>query len=234
VSKKKNKGQKGSDNKKGLKLRRINPKTESQERVFDSFDDDLNMVLTGAAGTGKTFLSLYLALEEMSQVEMGIRSIKIFRSSVPTRDMGFMPGNMNEKLAVYEAPYVAMVNDLYNCGTAYASLKSQNKIEFLSTSFNRGITINNSIIIVDEAQNMTDHEISTIITRMGRNCRIIFCGDSFQVDLNTHREQSGIGTLIRVAEQMDRDFDVIRFTPDDIVRNDMIKRYLKARISLGV
>lgn len=219
---------------KGFDLKRVSPKTKAQERVFQAYDNDLNLVLKGCAGTGKTFLALYLALEDVMITDSPCNMIKIFRSTVPTRDMGFMPGNLSEKLATYESPYIALVNELCNCGTAYSTLKNQNRIEFISTSYNRGITINNCVIIVDEAQNMTDHEISTIITRMGRNSRIIFCGDSHQIDLNLHREHSGLGTLIRVASEMEDDFVVIGFKPDDIVRNDMIKRYLKARINLGV
>lgn len=219
---------------KGISLRKIEPKTEAQEKVFVAYDNELNLVLTGCAGTGKTFLGLYLALEDTMLFDSPRKTIKIFRSAVPTRDVGFLKGSMAEKLAVYEAPYIALVNELCNCGTAYSTLKSNCKIEFISTSYNRGITINNSVIVVDEAQNMTDHEISTIITRMGRNSKIIFCGDAFQTDLNSHREQSGLGTLIRIADTMEDDFAVIRFDPDDIVRSDMIKRYLKARISLGM
>jgi len=219
---------------KGLELKRILPKTQAQQRVFQAYDDDFNLVLKGCAGTGKTFLALFLALEDIFIMDSPRKTIKIFRSVVPTRDMGFLKGSIAEKMAVYETPYIAMVNELCNCGTAYTTLKSQNKIEFISTSYNRGITINNSVIIVDEAQNMSDHEISTIITRMGRNSRIILCGDLHQMDLNTHREQSGFGTLVRVAQEMEDDFAVIGFEPDDIVRGDMIKRYLKARISLGV
>lgn len=219
----------------GLELTNVHPKTEAQESVFQAYaEDDMNIIMTGCAGTGKTFLAMYLALEDILLTNSPRKTIKLFRSSVPTRDMGFLPGNMNEKLAVYEVPYVSMANELFRCGTAYASLKAQNRIEFISTSYNRGITINDAVIIVDEAQNMTDHEISTILTRMGQDSRIIFCGDSYQVDLNTHRETSGFGTMIKLAEIMEDDFAVIRFGVDDIVRNDMIKRYLKARIQLGV
>ena len=219
---------------KGLQLRKIEPKTQAQERVFQAYDNDYNLVLKGCAGTGKTFLALFLALEDVVMYDSPRKLIKIFRSAVPTRDMGFMPGNITEKLSAYEAPYIAMVNELFHCGTASNTLKSQKKIEFTSTSYNRGITINNTVIIVDEAQNMTDHEISTIITRMGRNSRIIFCGDSYQMDLNIHREESGLGTLVRVASDMKKDFVVIGFEPDDIVRSDLIKRYLKTRIELGI
>lgn len=219
---------------KGLTLKNIEPKSKAQEIAFQKYDDNFNLVLTGCAGTGKTFIALYLALEDIICFDGKYKNIKIFRSAVPTRDMGFLKGTMAEKMAVYEAPYAQLINELCNCGTAYSTLKSQQKVEFISTSYNRGITIRNSVIVVDEAQNMTDHEINTIITRMGRNCRIIFCGDSHQLDLNTHREQSGLGTLIRIAESMEDDFAVIRFHPNDIVRSDMLKRYIKTRIELGV
>lgn len=219
---------------KNLKLRRIQPKTKAQERVFQAYDDELNLVLTGCAGTGKTFLGLYLAIESMLDSNQDPRNLIIFRSAVPTRDVGFLKGDLDQKMEVYETPYKSMVNNLFNSGTAYESLKHHRQIDFMSTSYNRGITIDNSVVLVDEAQNLTDHEINTIITRLGRNSRIIFCGDTHQTDLNTHRETTGFGTLIAIAERMRDDFEVVRFKPDDIVRSELVKRYIKARVGMGL
>lgn len=216
----------------GLSLIEIEPLTETQERVFECFEsyfDDVNLVLSGFAGTGKTFIAMYLSFKQILDKNAPQEKIVLFRSAVPTRDVGFLKGSLTEKMSVYESPYKNIVNQIFACGSAYESMKGRGKIEFLSTSFNRGITIDNAIIIVDEAQNLTDHEIMTIITRIGENSRIIFCGDYRQGDLNPRRETSGFGLMIKIAKIMEDDFEVIEFDIDDIVRNDMIKRYLKVR-----
>lgn len=218
-----------------LDLAPIRPKTKSQEKVFQAFETGKNVVLAGCAGTGKTFLALYLALDEVLTRGSDYRSIKIFRSAVQSRDQGFLKGSLEEKFGVYEDPYIGLVNELCECGTAYSQLKSKKQIEFISTSFNRGITINNAIIVVDEAQNMTDREISTIVTRMGENTRILLCGDLHQLDLKDWRgEKSGFANMIGIAQSMNEDFDVVRFSPEDIVRSGIVKRYIQTRVKLGI
>ncbi len=172
----------------GLELREINPMTETQNIVFRSFYDN-HLLLHGIAGTGKTFISLYLALKEM--LEYGtFKKIYIVRSAVATRDVGFMPGTLDEKLRVYEQPYREIVNNLLSRGDAYDILKSKNVIEFMSTSFIRGLTIDNAVVIVDEIQNLSFAELDSVITRVGEGTKIVFCGDFRQTDLKNAKEKT--------------------------------------------
>ncbi|HAW03901.1 MAG TPA: hypothetical protein DCW83_04390 [Saprospirales bacterium] len=199
-------------------IKDIEPLTGSQKSVFES---KKNLMLHGCAGTGKTFISLHLALESLYAEQYD--KIVIVRSSVPTREMGFLPGTEDEKSKVYESPYISIMQELLSRGdNPYGQLKSKGIINFLTTSYVRGTTFNNSIIIVDECQNMTFHELDSIITRVGRNCRIIFCGDFFQADLKVN----GLKTFITIINRMTDEFDFIEFGIDDIVRSGFVKSYL--------
>ena len=157
--------------------------TDTQNGVIDAYDDEYNLVLHGVAGTGKTFLSIYLSLQDITGGHEIYNKLYIVRSVVPTRDMGFLPGNWKQKAQVYEEPYKQIATELFNRGDAYEVLKNKNLVEFLTTSFIRGTTFNNCILLVDEINNMSFHELDSLITRVGKNCRIILCGDYRQSDL---------------------------------------------------
>jgi len=210
--------------KQSFKLKTVLPITEAQQKVWDLFNSGANIFMHGSAGTGKTFLALYLALGELN-ADDSINSITIVRSAVPTRDVGFLPGNLKEKSRVFEQPYEAIATELYSRGDAYEILKNKGDIEFVTTSFIRGINLNNTIIIVDEAQNMTFHELDSIITRCGKNCRVIFCGDYKQNDLSDQGEYSGIVKFTNIIKKMKR-FSFVEFYNEDIVRSDLVKEYL--------
>lgn len=198
-------------------LKEIEPLTKSQLEVFESNN---NLMLHGCAGTGKTFISLYLALDDLQKEDFD--RIIIVRSAVPTREMGFLPGTEDEKSKVYENPYVNIMQELFSRGdNPYGQLKQKGIINFLTTSYIRGTTFNDSVVIVDECQNMTFHELDSIITRVGQNCRIIFCGDFFQADL----KNNGINDFMKIIKEM-REFDFIEFGINDIVRSDFVKNYL--------
>lgn len=216
-------------------LKEIAPKTDNQEKVFDYFDDGKQLLLHGTAGTGKTFLSLYLALDVVLNPAgpEDPNKIYIVRSVVPTRDMGYLPGNAREKTKVYEAPYASICNELFGRGDAYDILKTKNMVEFMSTSFIRGTTFNNAFIIVDECNNCSGHELDSLITRIGNNCRIIFSGDMKQSDLTKEQERAGLKDFIRVINNMP-DFAHVEFTPEDIVRSRLVKQYITAREKLGI
>lgn len=215
-------------------LAKIEPKTISQEDAFESFDDGLNLMLHGTAGTGKTFIALYFALREVLQ-NQSYKKIAIFRSAVAGREIGHLPGSKEEKEKVFELPYYEICQKLFNRGDAYQILKTKNIIEFATTSHIRGITIDDAIIIVDECQNMSDQELHTIMTRLGENSRIIFCGDVRQDDLTSTRkkELSGLNQFMKIIETM-REFDFIEFNCDDIVRSGIVKSYIIARENLGL
>lgn len=215
----------------GLRLNTIKPLTENQNKTFNSFYNDQHLFLHGLAGTGKTLLSLYLGLEQVLSGLTEQEKIIIVRSVVPTRDMGFLPGNSKEKAREYEAPYMSICNELFGRGDAYCILKSKNIIDFVSTSFIRGITWNNAIIIVDECQNLTSHEANSIITRVGQKCRIIFAGDIRQSDLNKKYDSSGLYDFIKIIRTMNQ-FDFIEFGVKDICRSTLVRDYIIARENL--
>ena len=232
----KNSEQYGSSNnvimiKNHMKLDNVVAKTEAQRQAFDLIQDERNVILHGVAGTGKTFISLYLALKDLTDRASTKKRIVIIRSVVPTRDMGFLPGNDKEKTKVYEAPYRAICEELFNRGDAYEILKTRKTIEFISTSFVRGTTLNDAIVIVDEVQNMTFHELDSVITRIGRNCQLILCGDFRQGDLQG-REKSGIIDIMKILDRI-RGFSHVEFFEEDIVRSGFVKSYIIEKTRLG-
>lgn len=211
-------------------LKKIEPITDSQKDVIETFDNGSNLVLMGTAGTGKTFLSLYLSLNEIMRGK-GVRpqKITIVRSIVSTRDIGFLPGTIKEKMAVYEEPYRAIFSELFERGDAYEVLKTKGVVEFCSTSYLRGTTINDSYIILDEFQNCTFQEIDTVISRIGKNSKIIVCGDIMQTDLNKSKwDVTGLPDFVNIVEKME-EFEIIDFGIEDIVRSGLVKSYILAK-----
>ena len=214
-------------------LRHVNPLTENQRTAFDAFDDGKHLMLHGMAGTGKTFIALYKAIEALMENKGVQNKIYVVRSVVPTRDMGFLPGNQKEKMKVYEAPYYAICTELFDRSDAYEVLKQKNAVEFISTSFVRGITMNNCFVIVDEVNNMTFHELDSVITRIGKGCRVLFCGDFRQSDLTKDQEKNGLKDFMRVIDRLN-DFIHVDFLEQDIVRSRLVKEYIIARQKLGL
>jgi len=207
-----------------LSLQEIEPLTKNQLKVFES---DKHLVLHGVAGTGKTFISSYLAFDDIMKNDK--EKLIIIRSAVPTRDIGFLPGNEKEKASVYEEPYKDICIELFQRGDAYELLKTKNVVHFMTTSFIRGTTLRDAVVLIDECQNMTLHELDSIITRIGENCRVIFCGDFRQSDLG----HNGLSEFLRILKAMNM-FDLIEFETVDIVRSEFVKRYIIARTDLGV
>jgi len=211
-------------------MRTIKPLTPTQEELFQSYRSDNNIAAIGTAGTGKTMCALYLALNDVLQ-KGEYEKVVVIRSAVQTREQGFMPGSKAQKEAVFEQPYTDIVNDLFGRGDAYQVLKSKGMMKFMTSSFVRGLTFDNTIIIVDECQSMTYHELDTIITRVGESSKIVFCGDTRQDDLATSRNRadvSGLRDFLQVIQKVDS-FDTITFTPDDIVRSGLVKEYILAK-----
>lgn len=219
---------------KGMKLKNVTPKTYAQQSVFDSYNAGNHLLLHGMAGTGKTFLSMYLALGEIfNSTDSCYNDVTIVRSVVPSRDIGFLPGKEKEKIGVYEDPYKAIVNELFTRGDGYDILKHKHLVNFVCTSFIRGTTLNNTIVIVDEIQNMGISELDTIMTRIGHNCKVIFCGDFRQTDLHSKYDKSGISEFMRILDEIP-EFDHIEFHASDIVRSTLVKNYIIAREELRV
>lgn len=214
-----------------ISLKTITPKTKNQEQVFRDFSSGKNLLIHGLPGTGKTFISLYLALAEIEQYNE-YHNITIIRSVVPSRDMGFLPGSVKDKAKVYEAPYQSICAELYGRKDAYDILKNKGVINFETSSFLRGITFDNTIIIVDECQNMTYQELSTIITRVGKNTRIVFSGDYRQTDLKYDDERSGIMNFMKIISRMNKYFACVEFTEEDIVRSGLVKDFIIKKTQL--
>jgi predicted ribonuclease YlaK len=212
-------------------MRNISPMTTTQEDMFDSYRAGYNIAAIGTAGTGKTMCGLYLGLSDILNDD-NYDQVIIVRSAVQTREQGFMPGTQAQKEAVYSVPYADIVNNLFGRGDAWEILKQKHSVKFMTSSFVRGLTFDNSIIIVDECQSMTYHELDSIITRVGETSRIIFCGDTAQDDLATSRNRndtSGLGDFINVLKRMDHSFKVVQFGIEDIVRSGLVKEYIIAK-----
>lgn len=211
-------------------LKQIQPKTKNQSKLFDSWYDDpqQNFFLCGSAGTGKTFLSMFLALYDVLDSETDYDQVVIVRSPIQSgRDMGALPGDVDEKMLQYESPYIAICDELFPWAKSYENLKKLGKINFIPTSFIRGTTFNNSIIILDEIQNCTFEELATVITRVGKDSKIVFCGDIKQNDLNKSKyEVSGFNKFYEIIVNMADTFDMIEFEHSDIVRSKLVKEFI--------
>ena len=209
-------------------LQNLKPLTKNQERVFNSYKEKYNLVLSGAAGTGKTFLALYLGLKDVLTKGNSLEKVVLIRSALPTRDMGFLPGEKAEKEAAYMDPYISTVNELFQDKEAWKKMIQFNNIEFMTTSFIRGITLNDSVVIVDEAQNCNFHELCSIITRIGRNCKVILCGDYYQSDFVKQNDKSGLYAFINILNNM-KSFDHIEFEWKDIVRSGLVRDFIMTK-----
>jgi predicted ribonuclease YlaK len=209
-------------------LQSIRPLTINQNRVFKEWSKRQHMLLHGWAGTGKSYVGAYLGLREVEK-ENAIEKLVIIRSAVPSRKQGFLPGTEEEKAAVFETPYRTIVDELHGKAGAYNRLKETKTIEFETTSYLRGITISNSVVLVDEVQNLDDGEINTVMTRIGENTRVILCGDTAQNDLRRYKtEQSCIGSLLETVERMPS-FSIVELGINDIVRSGLVKEWILAR-----
>ena len=217
----------------------ITPITDNQKRLFDSYNEGKHIIAYGAAGTGKTFITLYNALKDVLSESTPYDKIYIVRSLVATREIGFLPGDHEDKSSYYQIPYKHMVKYMFQMPSdadfemLYGNLRSQETIKFWSTSFLRGTTLDDAIIIVDEFQNLNFHELDSIITRVGENTKIVFCGDASQTDLTKTNERNGIVDFMKVIRAMPS-FDMIEFGIDDIVRSGLVKEYLIAKLEAGM
>ncbi len=217
----------------------IQPLTKSQERFFEAYKEGKNIFAYGCAGTGKTFAALYLALKDVLDPLTPFENVYLVRSLVSTREIGFLPGDHEDKSFLYQIPYKHMVKYMFQMPSdadfemLYGNLKAQGTIKFWSTSFIRGTTLDNSIVIVDEFQNLNFHELDSIMTRVGDNSKIMFCGDATQSDLTKTNDRNGIVDFMKILTSMPS-VDIIEFGLDDIIRSGLVKEYLVAKLELGM
>ena len=223
----------------GDMLRDIEPLTENQQKLFESYANSKNIIAYGAAGTGKTFITLFNALNDVLDTSTPYEKIYIVRSLVSTREIGFLPGDHEDKSFLYQIPYKNMVKYMFELPSAadfemlYGNLKAQETISFWSTSFIRGTTFDRAIILVDEFQNLNFHELDSIMTRVGENTKIMFCGDATQSDLIKQNERNGIVDFMRVLRLM-ASVDIIEFGVEDIVRSGLVKEFILAKMELNL
>jgi len=216
----------------------VEPLTDNQRKLFESYKEQKHLVAYGCAGTGKTFITLYNAIQDVLDERSPYERVYIVRSLVATREIGFLPGSHDDKADIYQIPYKNMVKYMFQMPSdadfemLYGNLKAQETIKFWSTSFLRGTTLDNAIIIVDEFQNLNFHELDSIITRVGENTKIMFCGDATQSDLQKTNERNGIVDFMAVLRKMPS-FDIIEFGIEDIVRSGLVKEYITAKMEAG-
>jgi phosphate starvation-inducible protein PhoH len=208
-------------------LKHIVPITQTQSEFFKAYEDGKQIFMNGYAGTGKTYIALARALRDVESENSKFKKVAIVRSAVEVRSIGALPGTEEDKLGPFELPYVAICEELYGCRNAYDRLKREGTIEFIPTSFIRGRTLNDMIVIVDESSNLSMHELDSVITRLGKNSRIIFCGDHRQSDLTKDSERQGYVKFEKIIERM-QSFVFLEFTASDIVRGPLVKEYLIA------
>lgn len=210
-----------------IKLRKVEPRTINQNKIFKAFDQGKHLFIHGTAGTGKSFIAVYLGLQAV--LNNHFDELIIVRSTVPTRSQGFLPGNDEEKNEIFEAPYEALFTELTEGGVSnpYKNLKFAGKVRFMSTSYLRGLTLNNCAVVVDEVQNMNFGEINTVMTRMGENCHVFVCGDELQDDLQYLHEKSAFSELKSIIHKMPS-FSTIKMNEEDICRGGIVKEWLLA------
>ena len=220
-------------------MRDIEPLTDNQRLLFEAYAKDQNLVAYGVAGTGKTFITLYNALKDVLDPSTPYEKVYIVRSLVATREIGFLPGDHDDKSSLYQIPYKHMVKYMFEMPSEadfnmlYGNLKGQDTIDFWSTSFIRGTTFDKTIVVVDEFQNLNYHELDSIMTRVGAQSKIMFCGDATQSDLIKQNERNGIVDFMQVLRLMSS-VDVIEFGVEDIVRSGLVKEYILAKLELGL
>ena len=211
----------------------VDPITDKQREAFLSWKEGDHLALTGTAGTGKTFLAMYLALEEVMDKSTPYDKVQIIRSVVPTREVGYLPGTLEDKLNAFTGPYRAICTELFNDVKAYEKLTHNGYIAFDSTSYIRGVTYDNCIIVVDEMQNLNFHELDSVFTRIGQATKIIFCGDYHQSDFKQEKDKQGVNTFLEILDNM-RHFSIISFGWEDIVRSDFVRDYIMTKEWMGI
>ena len=213
--------------------------TKNQLEVFKQYAEGKNLFLYGPAGTGKTFVVLYNAIKEVLDPKTNYNCIYIVRSLMPTRSLAFMPGDEQDKSSLYQVPYDNMLRLMFKLAAEeqfdimYKELKKQGNVAFLSTSFLRGITLDNAIVLVDECQNLNFHELDTIMTRVGQESKIMFSGDFDQTDLREDDEKAGLGQFIKIINEM-KEFYSCEFDIGDIVRSGLVRSYIIQKYNTGL
>lgn len=207
----------------------IVPLTDRQDDAFRSWYQraDSHLALLGSAGVGKTLLACYLGINEVLNPKTPQKQLIIVRAANATKEIGFLPGTKEEKEEIFQLPYFDVFRFLFNRAATYRDMCDAGVIKFTTTSHIRGLTFENAIVIFDEIQSASRHDIDSLATRLGDDSRLIMIGDGYQNDLHSKRgtEVSGFDYAVGMMHKID-DFDVIQFTHDDIVRSGFVKKWI--------
>ena len=210
----------------------------AQTEAFAKYKENKNLFLTGSAGTGKTFVLLYLAFADVFDDESPYDKVILIRSLLPSRDAGFHSGSLEEKANYYQAPYRQLVKFLFEMqskdefAALWDLLIEQESVEFQTTSFLRGQTFDNAIIICDEAQNLNFAELDTVMCRVGQNTKIMFSGDEAQTAFINNDDKEGMYNFQGILGEME-ECEVIKFGIGDILRSGLCRSYLIAKEQFG-
>lgn len=203
-------------------VKNVMPKSEGQARLMEAIDTSNLVLALGPAGTGKTYLAIAKAVEALRAGKIG--RIVLCRPAVDAgENIGFLPGDMEEKLAPYLRPLYDALQDRMSAKQVKAMI-AEGQIEIASVGFMRGRTLNNAFIVVDEAQNCTYVQLKMILTRLGWNSKMIVTGDPAQSDLLP--ELSGLAPIADRIESMGGDVGVVRLQQGDVVRHPLVAKML--------
>lgn len=214
-------------------LKSIRPINAPQQTMFESYFAGNFIIANGSAGTGKTLAAIYLALCDVLSKESRQEKLIIVRNTVATRDIGYLPGTINDKLEPYEVPYMDIVSFLTGYPFSYNSMKHSGIIQFMPTSFIRGLNWDNAVVVVDEVQNLNFHEVNSVVTRLGEDSKLIIVGDQIQTDLyKSHHDKCGMARFLDIARTV-KEFDEVLFTKHDIIRSQFVKSWICALEEAG-
>lgn len=208
----------------GMNGKPITARTENQQKLVKAFDENDLVFATGPAGSGKTFVAIALAVRALKNKET--RKIILSRPAVEAGEkLGFLPGEMKDKLDPYLQPLYDALQDMIPVAKLKEYMEN-NVIQIAPLAFMRGRTLNDAIIILDEAQNTTTHQIKMFLTRLGMNAKMIVTGDVTQIDLPPSTT-SGLIQAMRVLKDV-KGIGRVQFDKKDIVRHKLVQRIVEA------
>lgn len=208
----------------GMNGKPITARTENQQKLVQAFDENDLVFATGPAGSGKTFIAIALAVRALKNKTA--RKIILSRPAVEAGEkLGFLPGEMKDKLDPYLQPLYDALQDMIPAAKLKEYMET-NVIQIAPLAFMRGRTLNDAVIILDEAQNTTTHQIKMFLTRLGMNAKMIVTGDVTQIDLPP-TATSGLVQAMRVLREV-KGIGRVRFDKKDIVRHKLVQRIVEA------
>jgi len=209
-------------------LRTVEPRNEAQKQYLETIENSIITVGLGPAGSGKTYLAVYEALCHLwNKKTTGIKRLIITRPAIEAGEkLGFLPGDLGDKLDPYMRPVYDALYDIASIDIAKEKIE-KGYIEVAPLAYMRGRTFNNAFILLDEAQNATLEQLKMVLTRVGENCKLVIDGDPFQSDLPHYHRKSGLCELPTILEGVPK-VGIVSFSPSDIVRSQVVRNVVSA------